>query len=368
MEKKNIPLLKVHMPKNAGRSVLKTLNSGFITEGPKVHEFEKLVGEFIGNQNVIATNSCTGAIQIALQIAGVKNGSEVISTAMTCQATNQPILQTGADIVWADIQPDTGNISYESIKEKITSKTKAIMMMHWGGQPCDISEINQIAKERDIFVIEDAASAFGAEYHNQKIGTHSDFVCFSFGAVKHITTGDGGLLAMRNPSLVERAVLLKNQGNNKKVKRTEVEWYFNITEPGWKFSMNDISASIGIIQLQYQKQLLEKRNENALFYDQHLKNIPGLKTLTRKTDRKSADWIYTVLVEKKENFVRKLKEFGIQTSIVHQRNDIHEIYSRFRTDLPGLDKFYSEMINIPVGWWLTNEDREFIVSVIKEGW
>lgn len=356
------------MPPAVQEPILTTLSSGFITEGPRVKEFESIVSNYISNPNITATSCCTGAIQIALQLANVGSDDEVISTSMTCQATNQPIMQAGANIVWADIEQDTGNINPSDVERKITEKTKAIMIMHWAGQPCDLDEINEIAKEKNIFVIEDAASAFGSSYKEKMIGNHSDFVCFSFGAVKHITTGDGGILALKNESLLDRAYLLKNQGNDKKAKRSETEWYFDINEPGWKFGMNDIAATIGICQMEYQKSLLNARYENALYYDQNLVNIPGLSTLHRKTDRKSACWIYTVLVDNKEDLVRMLKENGIGTSIVHQRNDIHSVYAKFKTELPNLDIFYKKMINIPVGWWVTEEDREFIVSVIKKGW
>lgn len=366
--KKIIPLLKVHMPSDVQEPILNTLSSGFITEGPRVKEFENLIAEYIGNQNVTATSCCTGAIQIALQLAHITHGDEVISTPMTCQATNQPIMQVGANIVWADIEPDTGNIAPSDIQRKVTEKTKAIVMMHWAGQPCDLDEINEIAKVNDIKVIEDAASSFGASYKGKMIGNHSDFICFSFGAVKHITTGDGGVLALKDESLVEKAYLLKNQGNDKKAKRTETEWYFDIKEPGWKFGMNDIAATIGICQMNYVNSMFDKRAENAKYYDNHLINIPGLKTLKRKDDRKSANWIYTLIVENKEDFARMLKENGIGTSIVHQRNDIHTLFKNFKTELPNLDRFYEKMINIPLGWWVNEEDREFIVSVIKRGW
>jgi len=365
---KKIPLLKVHMPDTVQGPLSITLNSGFVTEGPKVAEFEKKVGEYIGNPNTTATNNCTGSIHIALQIAGVLPGDEVITTAMTCQATNQPILKSGGKIIWADIQPDTGNIDSIDIKCKITKKTKAIIMMHWAGQPGDIDEINAIANENNIKVIEDAASAFGAEYKGKKVGNYSDFTCFSFGAVKHITTGDGGLVAFKDSKNVDRAILLRNHGTDKKARRTETEWDFRISEDAWKFSMNDIAAAIGIEQMNYQQQLLEKRRSNADYYDKNLSNISGLKTLTKREDRISACWIYTVLVDKKEKFVSALKEKGIQTSIVHQRNDIHPIYSSSKIDLPNLDYFYDRMINIPVGWWLNQEDLDYIVESIKSGW
>jgi len=368
MEKKIIPLLKVHMPADISNLVTETLLSGQVAEGPKVFEFEKIIGNYIGNRNVIATNSCSGALQLALQLAGVSFSDEVISTPMTCQSTNQPILQAGANIVWGDVQHDTGNLNPKDVKKKITPKTKAIITMHWAGQPGDLSELNSIAKENSLKLIEDAASAFGAEYQNKKIGFHSDFICFSFQAVKHITTGDGGILAVKDKKTRDRAVLMRNHGNDRRARRTEIEWDFDIKEPGWKFHMNDIAATIGIKQMEYHEILLEKRRDNAEHYNNKLNDIPGLKILNQTPDRKSAHWIYTLLVEDRDNFVKMMRENGIQTSIVHQRNDIHSIYKKYETHLPHLDYFYEHMINIPVGWWLNHEDCEYIVSTIKMGW
>jgi perosamine synthetase len=368
MIKNEIPLLKVFMPKDIAPSVIDTLSSGQVAEGPKVAEFERQLGHFIGNNNVVATNSCSGALLMALQMAGVVSGSEVITTALTCQSTNHPILHLGGKIVWADIQRNTGNIDPQDVEKKITPKTKAIIVMHWGGQPCDMKKLNRIAKRSNVKLIEDAASAFGAEFNNQMIGNHSDFVCFSFQAVKHMTTGDGGALIVQEQSYKERAILLRNNGNNKHAKRTATNWYFEIEEPGWKFHMNDIAATIGIKQLEYQKDLLKKRQNNGQYFNSRLSNVPGLKILKQKPNRLSAYWIYTVLVDEREQFVKHLGNNGIQSGIVHQRNDLHPLYIESKTKLPNLDYFARRMINIPVGWWLEKDQLKYVVEVIKKGW
>jgi perosamine synthetase len=367
MNLKSIPLFKVFMPDDIGLALQETLYSGHISEGPKVAEFEEKMGYYVGNPNLVATNSGSGALQLALQLADI-SGGEVISTPLTCQSTNQPVLQAGGKIVWSDIQMDTGNINPDDIRKKITDKTKAIIMMHWAGQPCDIDEINSIASSRGIKVIEDAASALGAEYKTKPIGSISDYTCFSFQAVKHITTGDGGALTLKNKHEYVRAILLRNHGNNKKARRTEISWDFDIIEPGWKFHMNDIDATIGLKQLDYANILLEKRRSNAKFLHKHLQNISGLECLSFKEDRKSACWIFPLLVKDREQFVRMIKSHGLHSSIVHQRNDIHTVFKDSRTELPNLDRFSMEMINISCGWWLSEEDLKYMVDVIKIGW
>ena len=171
-------LFKVHMPKSVDKPLLEVLHSGFIGQGKKVDEFEEKLGQYFGNKKVLTLNSGTSGLHLALRLANVGHGDEVITTAMTCTATNMPILAAGAKIVWADVNPITGLIDPQAIEEKITSKTKAIMMVHFGGIPCDIDAINAIAKKYNLKTIEDGAHAIGAEYKDSKIGNHSDLLCF----------------------------------------------------------------------------------------------------------------------------------------------------------------------------------------------
>ena len=192
-----ISLFKVHMPEEVKDSIIKTLYSGFITEGDKAKEFESKFQSWVGNPNTALVNTGTSALTIAIRLAGIKSGDEVISTPQTCLATNAPLFNAGAKIVWADIDPYTGNISPESIKDRITDKTKAIVFVHWSGIPADIDAINKIARENNLKVIEDAAHALGAKYNNIMIGNHSDYVFFSFQAIKQITTVNGGALACK---------------------------------------------------------------------------------------------------------------------------------------------------------------------------
>src|SRR3989338_2932841 len=178
MDIKKIPVYKVFMPENLDEilePLRSVLSSGWIKEGPKVREFENLIGNFIGNKKCIELNSGTSALHLAYHLSDIKPGDEVVTTPMTCMAANEPLSLIGAKIVWADINPKTGNIDSKSIKKKITDKTKAIVMMHWGGYPCDINEINEIAQDNGIRVIEDAAHAIGSEYKGRMIGNHSDF-------------------------------------------------------------------------------------------------------------------------------------------------------------------------------------------------
>lgn len=370
-----IPMHKVFMPPNIDEVIdplREVIASGWIGEGPKVLELEKKVGDFIGCPNISALNSCTASLQLALRLCGVGIGDEVITTPMTCMATNEPIVLTGATPVWADVQPDCGNIDPASIRKKISIRTKVIMMVHWGGYPCDLAEINEIAGEHGLKVIEDCAHAWGSEYHNQRIGGISDYSCFSLQAIKHFTTGDGGILVCKNEKDHRRSRSLRWFGIDREHRRENAlgvaEW--DIIEAGYKFHMNDIAATIGLAQFPYLEELIEKRRQNAAFYKEHLADLRRVKLLREKDDRRSSYWLFTIKVDNRVDFIKYLNQKGIAASIVHARNDGHSIFANYNnSNLPGLDEFSEKMVCIPVGPWVGDPERDKIVSTIRsESW
>lgn len=362
-----IPLFKVHMPASVKDALWQTLSSGFVGQGPRVEDFEGILREYFSNQHVLTLNSGTSGLQLALRLANVGYGDEVITTAMTCTATNMPILAAGAKIVWADINPKTGNIDPQSIAKKITSKTKAIIMVHWGGYPCDIEEINNLARMHNLKVIEDGAHALGAEYKGSKIGVHSDFVMFSLQAIKHITTVDGGLLLCKNQEDYERGKLLRWYGIDRNQPRKDFRCEEDIAEWGYKFHMNDVAATIGIEQMKYVDGILARQRHNAKTYDEAFKNINGVQVVPWEKDRASAFWLYTLHVKNRELFCKFLAENGIVSSQVHARNDKHTCFKPYQDDqLVNVTKFTETMMCIPVGWWLTAEQVEYIASKVLE--
>lgn len=370
-----IPLFKVRCPKRGNRLVKKindVFKSGMITEGKYSDEFEQMLSDYIGNPNSVLVNSCTSALTLAYRLAGVTQGSEIIVTPLTCMATNEPAFNMGAKLVFADIDPLTGNIDPESVKKKITSKTKAISAVHWAGQPFDISEINYIARQHGIKVIEDAAHAFGASYKGKRIGAppkfhhtdSSDYICFSFQAIKHLTTGDGGLLACKKTVDAERAKKLRWFGLDRKYKGNK--WNQDITECGYKFHMNNIVASIGIQQMKDINFIVRSHMRNGLYYDKFIDN-PRVQKLKRSASSKSSYWIYSLLVDDKESFREYLNSNGIACDEVHVRNDKYSVFSAFKKEeLPGVDEFEKRMLNIPVGWWVKEYTAKRIVDVINK--
>lgn len=366
-----IPLFSVTMNPVVGKEVEKVLLSGYIGEGEKVKQFEKELQDYIGNDKILSVNSGTSALHLALHLANV-SGGKVISTPMTCSATNFPILANKADIVWADIDPETGNISPDSIDECLykNSDIRAIMVVHWGGYPCDLDYINIMATNNGIPVIEDGAHAFGSVYDGTRIGNHSDFVMFSFQAIKHLTTVDGGALCCAKREDYERGKLLRWFGIDREntCSRKDLRCENDIFEAGFKFHMNDVCATVGLCNLGIVEDVIEKHRSHALFYDMNLSNVSGVKLLKRDKNRSSSFWLYTMRVERRDDFIQAMKDRGIMASKVHARNDFYSCAVKYKKSLPNLDLFYSEMVSIPVGAHLTGYDCEYIVNSIKKGW
>lgn len=364
--KRTVPLFKVFMaPEDVLMPKLRdVLYSGQVTEGPRVKEFEQRFGELVGQPRILSFYSGTAALHTALMLAGVSQGDSVISTAMTAEPTNMAIRHAGGNVVWADVDPKSGNISPASIRERITQRTRAIMVVHYGGIPASIKEIRQIAEENGLPVIEDAAHALGARYGGRPLGSHSEYVMFSLQAIKHVTTIDGGMLACGRPEDVQRGRILRWFGIDRNEDRTKVD----VDTVGFKYHMNDVTAALGLIQMDYAKWIIDRHVENGRYFDRALQGIPGLGLCSWDIEAEPSYWFYTLLAERRDDLARRLNESGISCSTVHRRNDLHSVFASSRTDLPGLDRFCSRVLHIPCGWWLAREDLEHIADVIRRGW
>lgn len=363
-----IPLFKTHTPHTIDQPLLETLHSGYITQGPKVEEFEGRLKDFFGTDNVVSLNSGTSALTLALRLAGISPGDEVISTAMTCTATNLPVLSLGASIVFADCDPITGNINTESIEKLVTKKTKAILFVDWGGMPADLDQIMSIARAHNLKVIEDAAHAFGAEYNGQKIGTVADFTCFSLQAIKHITTGDGGILTTKDPKDAERAKTLRWFGIDRSKNGLDSRIEQDIEEWGYKFHMNDLNAVIGIAQMDHVANVLQAHRNNAQYYEKNLDNY--FVRQVDPEDRRSAWWLYTLILPSKkdrDDFKKYMNDGGVMVNQVHKRNDEYTVFKKFAgKDTGGLDYFADRMVCIPVHWGLSEMELDQIAGMCNK--
>jgi perosamine synthetase len=366
-----IGLFKVHVPATVDKPLLETLHSGYIGEGPRVKEFEQKIAERLGNPKVLSLNSGTSAIVLALRLAGVGPGDEVISTPMTCMATNEPILEAGAIPVWADVNPWTGLIDRLDVERKITDRTKAIIGVDWGGMPCDWEALKLLGRQHGLAVVEDAAHGLGARYvaGGFPVGgpTSPDFTVFSFQAIKHITTVDGGLLVMQERDAYERGKLLRWYGIDREGDRKDLRCEEDVLEWGYKFHMNDVAATIGIVQLDYLDGILKAQRENAAYYIENLHDWEfgfgeGFAL------QSSAWWLFTLLchdAEDRERFRLYMEAQGIMASRVHVRNDVHSVFLEYRKELPGVTHFADREIAIPVHWGLSESEREQIVEAVN---
>ena len=372
---KQIPLLKEYMADEVDKPLLDVIHSGYIGEGPRVAEFESNLRKYFQNPYVTTLNNGTAGLTLAYHMALHQdepksyfnsNDAEIITTPITCTATNTPIITMGAKIVWADVDPITGSISPEDIERKITKKTKAITMVHWGGNPCEIDKINEIAKAHGIKTVEDGAHAMGMEYKGRKFGNSSDYSMISLQAIKHVTSVDGGLLFMKSEKDFERAKLLRWYGIDRTIREgIDLRCELDVPEAGYKFHMNDVCAVIGNTNFKHIDEIVEKHRDNAKFYYEAFKGNDKITCVEENPDGKSSFWLFTIHVNNRDEVMKKLGEAGIMSSKVHARNDTHSMFREFYdANLPGVEKFNATHLCIPVGWWVTKEQREYIAEKV----
>ena len=384
-----VPLFKVFMSEDVLKPLNNVLMSGQITQGAQVELFETALKEYIGNPYILTLNSATAGLTLALRL--LKNKDErfnwtgfdedndiVLTPALTCFATTASILANNVNIGWLDVDTETANIDLNDLKRKLNKNTKVIYLVHWGGGPVDLDGLREI-QEYSLqtfgfkpMIVEDCAHAFGAEYNDRKIGgkaSEGNICVFSLQAIKHLTTGDGGFITLPNEFLYERCKLLRWYGidrDKRNYKGKDLRLENDIVEYGYKFHMNDINATIGLYNLPHISELLRKNRENAAYFDEHLEKVEGIKLMNNNKKCNSAYWLYSIRVlnGKKQEFMDKMKEAGIMTSQVHNRNDINSCVKEFQESLPNLDLLEKELVCIPVGWWLSNNEKYNIIKNI----
>lgn len=360
-----IPLVKVAMPpkERLMPALEEVLYSGMIAEGEHVYRFEAEFAKSFGLPVALGTSSGTAALHIALLLSGVEAGDEIITTSMTAEPTNTVILQCGAKPVFADVDPETGNIDPVSVAAAIGPKTKAILVVHYAGFPVDMPAMRRLADQHGVSLIEDAAHALGARCAGAPIGTIGDFGIFSLQAIKHMTTIDGGMLTIRNQDLVPAAKKLRWFGLAKGVPRTEVD----ITRPGFKYNMHNVAGVIGLAQLETIQQRISRHIENGQFFDREISAIPGLSVTRIDAGQEPSYWLYSVLSEDSDAVERILAAASVSASKLHRPNHMHSVFKPFRRPLPGLDTYYRRLTHIPCGWWVSDEERDRIVEALGKG-
>lgn len=398
--KKEIPLFKVFMSKDAAKRAGEVINSGFIGEGPQVKKFESELRIFFEADeayNISTVNSATSAEHLlyhyfkkdrtllenlyqgiaftSCKWDALKPTDEVLTTALTCTATNWPIINSGLNLKWVDTDPKTLNMSLDDLESKINEHTRIITVVHWGGNPIDLDRLKKITDTatekygRKVIIIEDCAHSFGSTWKDKKIGFTGNFGTFSLQAIKHITSGDGGFISSPYASSTKSFNTLRWYGIDRDAgNRADFRCEADVEEAGYKYHMNDISAAIGRSNLEHADYIVNSNKSNGQFYKENLKGVGGITLINEFDCADPAYWLYSLHAERRDDLMRYLGENGVKSSRVHERNDLHTCTQQFKSHLPGVDEAVKTMLCIPVGYWVDQESREYIVDLIKKGW
>ena len=360
-------------------SVVETLRSGWLTTGPKVKRFEKEFAEFIGCREGIAVNSATAALHLALDALGIKEGDEVIVPTMTFAATAEVVQYLKARPVLVDCEAATFNVSPEIVEHAITPRTRAVIPVHIAGQPCDIVPIVELAHQKRVAVIEDAAHSFPAHDHGRTIGTISDVTCFSFYATKTITTGEGGMLVSDDPQVLDRARIMSLHGISRdawKRYTAEGSWYYEILYPGFKYNMTDIAAAIGLEQLKKAERFLHIRRRYAAMYDEAFADVPEIIRPSARAGVGHAWHLYVIRLRRdmlsidRAGFIEELKARNIGTSVhfipLHLHPHYRDTFGYRPEDLPVATRVYEETVSLPIYTRMTETDVQSVIDAVTE--
>ncbi|MBO5388801.1 MAG: UDP-4-amino-4,6-dideoxy-N-acetyl-beta-L-altrosamine transaminase [Lachnospiraceae bacterium] len=356
------------------QAVVDVLRSDYLTTGPKVNEFEKRVADYVGAKYAVAVNSGTAALHIACLAAGIGQGDEVITTPITFAASSNCVLYCGGTPVFADIDENTYNIDPESIEERITDRTKAIIPVHYTGQPCDMDRIEQIAKEHKLLVIEDGAHALGASYKGRMIGSMSDMTCFSFHPVKPITTGEGGMVVTNDEALYKRLLLFRSHGITRDVEQmteNQGDWYYQQLDLGYNYRITDISCALGLSQMDKLDRFIARRCEIAENYNKAFGGVAGLKLPFQLDDTRSGWHLYMIWVEpsRRREIFDRLRQYGIGVNVHYIPVYKHPYYQRNGYDscyLKHSEEFYAGAISLPIHPSLTDDEQRYVIEKVIE--
>jgi UDP-4-amino-4,6-dideoxy-N-acetyl-beta-L-altrosamine transaminase len=359
--------------------VIKVLRSDWLTQGPKIQEFEKALCDYTGAKYAVAVCNGGAALHLCMLALGVKPGEEIITTPNTFLASATCVLYCGGTVKFADIDPATACIDPEQIKKQITSKTRGIIPVHFAGQPCDMQKIHDIAKQHNLFIVEDAAHAIGSEYKNSTIGSckYSDMTIFSFHPVKTITTGEGGAITTNNKDLYEKLLLFRSYGitrDSQKMSQFDGGWYHQMIELGYNYRMSDIQAALGLSQLKRIDKFIKRRREIVELYKKLFAGDECFAFLQEQPCSKSAWHLWPILIDfgkvkiTKKDLFEKLKQHGLYLQVhyipVHTQPYFQKLGFR-EGDYPNAERYYQQAISLPLHPGLGDRDVHKIVKNIK---
>ena len=357
--------------------IVDTVRSGWISMGPKTIRFENNFSEYIGANKSIAVSSWTAAGHLTLEAFGINEGDEVIVPTMTFPATAEIVCYFKAKPVIVDVDEDTLNISLKAIEKAITPKTKAIIPVHYAGQPCDLDEIHDLAKKHNLKILEDAAHSLPAVYKGKKIGTISDVTCFSFYATKTLSTGEGGMICTNNEEIAERVKIMRLHGINRDAWKRYTEsgsWYYEVVAPGYKYNFTDLQASLGLPQLKKVDFMWNSRRRIAAKYTEALKNLDTIQLHTIKPNRESSWHLFPIrlhldrLTKNRAQIINELRHrnvgVGVHFMPVHQHLYYSETFNLSDADYPVASAAFPRLMSLPIYPGMTDGNVDKVIDVL----
>ncbi|MHC5545418.1 DegT/DnrJ/EryC1/StrS family aminotransferase [Bacillus subtilis] len=362
------------------QEVTETLESGWLSKGPKVQQFEKEFAAFVGAKHAVAVNSCTAALFLALKAKGIGPGDEVITSPLTFSSTANTIIHTGATPVFADIDENTLNIDPVKLEAAVTPRTKAVVPVHFGGQSCDMDAILAVAQNHGLFVLEDAAHAVYTTYKQRMIGSIGDATAFSFYATKNLATGEGGMLTTDDEELADKIRVLSLHGMSKAAWNrysSNGSWYYEVESPGYKMNMFDLQAALGLHQLKRLDDMQKRREEIAGRYQTAFQQIPGLITPFVHDDGRHAWHLYVLQVDEKKagvtrsEMITALKDkYNIGTSVHFIPVHIHPYYQKQfgykEADFPNAMNYYKRTLSLPLYPSMSDDDADDVIEAVRD--
>lgn len=368
----SIQLFKPYHGEEEIEAVAEVLRSGWWGMGPKTAELERQFAEFVGAPLAVSVNSATAALHLSLKVAGVEGG-EVITTPMTFVSTNHAILMNNAIPVFADVEADTLNLNPDDVERKITDKTRAIIVVDYGGHPVDLDRYLQIAEKHNLVLIEDAAHASGARYKERPVGSIAHLTCFSFHPVKNLATGDGGMVTLRNDEWAQRLKRLRWVGINKstwqrsdKQDSSKYSWEYNVDEVGYKYHSNDIMSAIALVQLSRLPQTNKRRREICALYDHGLAELDWLERPVEKDYAFSARHNYVIKCDQRDELADWLRAHRVGSGMHYIPNHLYDMYKPYVTEpLPVIEREWLRCLTLPLHPGLSDADVQYVIEVIK---
>ena len=345
-------------------------DSRWLGMGSTTKAFEAAIKDYIGAKHVVAVNTGTSALHIALDALGLKPGDEVVVPSLTFVASIQAILAVGARPVFCDIRANTLNMDPADVHRRITQRTRVLMPVHYGGLACEMEEIVAIAREHGVRIVEDAAHAFGSTYCGRKIGTIGDVTCFSFDPIKNITCGEGGAVVTDDDSVAARLIpkrILGIDNDTWSRYRNERNWFYEVITPGYRYHLSNINAAIGLEQLKRAEAFRARKRAIVARYDAELAGLEGLALLKRNLDETFPFfYIVRVLAGRRDALMRSLKERGVGTGVHYIPNHVQPLFAEFRAELPVTERVSEEILTLPLYYEMTDADVATVLTAVRD--